>query len=99
VRGVHLAARERNNRWRDAAHVSYFTKQLFAFTESRGCVIPDQLISGDADLFYGSLKLGWRAMAKRLGKLGAFFRFCVNRELLPESPVSGGLRHRSGRAV
>ena len=69
-----------------------FAKQLLAFAESRGYVMLDQLTSGDVDLFYGSLKLGGRAKAKRLGTLRAFFRFCVNREWLPKSPVSGDLR-------
>ena len=69
-----------------------FTKQLLAFAESRGYVMLDQLTSGDVDLFYGSLKLGGRAKAKRLGTLRAFFRFCVNREWLPKSPVSRDLR-------
>jgi integrase len=69
-----------------------FAKQLLAFAESRGYVMLDQLTQRDVDLFYGSLKLGGRAKAKRLGTLRAFFRFCVNREWLPKSPVSGDLR-------
>ena len=69
-----------------------FTKQLLAFADSLGYVMLDQMTSRDADLFYGSLKLGGRAKAKRLGTLRAFFRFCVNREWLPKSPVSGDLR-------
>jgi Phage integrase, N-terminal SAM-like domain len=69
-----------------------FTKQLVGFAESRGYVMLDQLTSGDVNLFYCGLKLGGRAKAKRLGTLRAFFRFCVNREWLVKSPVSGDLK-------
>jgi integrase len=69
-----------------------FTKQLLTFAELRGYVMLDQLTSGDLDVFYGNLKLGVRAKAKRLGTIRAFFRFCVNREWLVKSPVSGDLK-------
>jgi integrase len=69
-----------------------FTKQLLAFAESRGYVMLNQLGSGDIDVYYGGLKLGLRAKAKRLGTIRAFFRFCVNREWLVKSPVSSDLK-------
>jgi hypothetical protein len=67
-------------------------KQLLTFGESGGYVMLDQLTSGDLDVFYGGLKRVLRAKAKRLGTLWAFFRFCVNREWLTKSPVSGDLK-------
>jgi integrase len=73
-----------------------FTKQLLAFAASRGYVMLDQLASGDVDLFYGGLKLGARAKGKRLGTIRSFFRFCLNRKWLKESPVSGDLKPPQG---
>lgn len=73
-----------------------FTKQLQAFAEARGYIMLDQLASADVDMLYGSMKLGLRAKAKRLGTLRSFFRFCVNREWLPKSPVSSDLKAPQG---
>jgi len=69
-----------------------FTNQLAAFADGLGYVTLDQLTSGDIDVFYSLMKLGVRAKAKRLGTLRAFFRFCVNRKWLPESPVSSDIK-------
>lgn len=69
-----------------------FTNQLAAFANDLGYVMLDQLTSGDIDVFYSLMKLGVRAKAKRLGTLRAFFRFCVNRKWLPESPVSSDIK-------
>ena len=69
-----------------------FTKQLLGFAASRGYVMLDQITSADMDRFYGGLKLGVRAKAKRLGTLRSFFRFCTNRKWLPENPVSSDLK-------
>jgi integrase len=69
-----------------------FTKQLRSFAAARGYVMLDQLTSADVDRFYGGLKLGVRAKAKRLGTLRSFFRFCMNRKWLPENPVSSDLK-------
>jgi integrase len=69
-----------------------FTRQLQAFAYSRGYVMIDQLTPADIDRFYGGLKLGARAKAKRLGTLRSFFRFCANRKWLAESPVSRDLK-------
>jgi integrase len=69
-----------------------FTKQLLTFAASRGYVMLDQLTSADVDRFYGGLKLGVRAKAKRLGTLRSFFRFCMNRKWLTENPVSSDLK-------
>jgi integrase/recombinase XerC len=69
-----------------------FTNQLIAFAESRGYVMLDQFTSGDIDVFYNGLKLGARTKGKRLGTLRAFFRFCLNRKWLPESPVTSDIK-------
>ena len=69
-----------------------FTNQLTAFADGLGYIMLDQLASGDIDVFYSQMGLGARAKAKRLGTLRAFFRFCVNRKWLPESPVSADIK-------
>jgi integrase/recombinase XerC len=69
-----------------------FTNQLTAFADRLGYLMLDQLTSGDIDLFYSQMQLGSRTKAKRLGTLRAFFRFCVNRKWLPESPVSADIK-------
>jgi integrase len=73
-----------------------FTKQLIAFADSRGYVMLDQLGSGDIDVFYSRWDMGPRAKGKRLGTLRAFFRFCVNRKWLDESPVSPDIKPPMG---
>ncbi|MGH9403679.1 MAG: tyrosine-type recombinase/integrase [Terriglobia bacterium] len=73
-----------------------FTKQFLTFAASRGYVVLDQITSADIDRFYGSLKLGVRAKAKRLGTIRSFFRFCLNRKWLSENPVSSDLRPPQG---
>jgi len=73
-----------------------FTKQLGAFAESRGYVMLDQFTCADLDTFYGGLKLGARAKGKRLGTIRSFFRFCINRKWLGESPVSSDLKPPKG---
>jgi integrase len=52
----------------------------------------DQFRSRDIDLFYSKWKLGARAKGNALGTLRGFFRFCVNREWIPKSPVSMDLK-------
>ena len=69
-----------------------FTKQLTAFAESRGYIMLDQIAPGDVDVFWANWKLGSRAKGKRLTTLRAFFRFCVNRKWIPESPVSADIK-------
>jgi len=78
-----------------------FTKQITAYADSRGYVMLDQITAGDIDLFWAKWKLGARAKGKRLTTLRAFFRFCVNRKWIPESPVSSDIRPPvgSGRAA
>jgi len=73
-----------------------FTKQLMAYADSRGYVMLDQFTTSDIDKFYGGLKLGVRAKGKRLGTIRSFFRFCVNRKWLKESPVSPDLKSPQG---
>ena len=65
-----------------------FTKQITAYAESRGYVMLDQFTPADVDLFWANWKIGGRAKGKRLHTLRAFFRFCLNRKWIPESPVS-----------
>jgi integrase len=65
-----------------------FTKQITAYAERRGYVMLGQFTPADIDLFWADWKLGARAKGKRLHTLRAFFRFCVNRKWIPESPVS-----------
>ena len=52
----------------------------------------DQFAPADIDLFWANWKLGARAKGKRLHTLRAFFRFCVNRKWMPESPVSSDIK-------
>jgi integrase len=65
-----------------------FTKRLTALADWRGHVMLDQFTSSDIDVFYNEWKLGARAKGKMLGTLRMFFRLCVNRKWLTESPVS-----------
>lgn len=69
-----------------------FAKQMLAYADSRGYVLIDQFTPADIDRFWASWKLGPRARAKRLTTLRAFFRFCVNRRWIPESPVSADIK-------
>jgi len=69
-----------------------FTKQLFAFADSRGYVMLDQFTSSDIDVFYGGWNTGARAKGKRLGTLRAFFQFSMNRKWLHENPVSTDIK-------
>lgn len=69
-----------------------FTKQITAYADSRGYVMIDQFTPADIDLFWANWKLGPRAKGKRLTTLRAFFRFCVNRKWIPESPVSADIK-------
>lgn len=69
-----------------------FTKQICAYAEARGYVMLDQITAADIDLFWANWKLGARAKGKRLTTLRAFFRFCLNRKWIPESPVSSDIK-------
>jgi integrase len=69
-----------------------FTKQLGDYGDARGYVMLDQITVADVDLFWANWKLGPRAKGKRLNTLRAFFRFCVNRRWIPESPVSSDIK-------
>ena len=52
----------------------------------------DQFTSSDIDVFYGSWNIGARAKGQRLGTLRAFFRFCMNRKWLRETPISADVK-------
>lgn len=69
-----------------------FEKQITAYTDSRGYVMLDQITAEDIDRFWANWKLGPRAKAKRLTTLRAFFRFCVHRKWIAESPVSPDIK-------
>lgn len=69
-----------------------FAKQIGTFADSLGYVMLDQFTPGDIDRFWANWKLGARAKGKRLTTLRAFFRFCVNRKWIPESPVSSDIK-------
>ena len=69
-----------------------FTKQIGAFADSVGYVMLDQFTPGDIDRFWTNWELGPRAKGKRLTTLRAFFRFCVNRKWIPETPVSSDIK-------
>lgn len=69
-----------------------FSKQIGTYADSLGYVFLDQFTHTDVDRFWVNWKLGPRAKGKRLTTLRAFFRFCVNRKWLPESPVSSDIK-------
>lgn len=69
-----------------------FVKQLGDYAETRGYIMLDQITPTDVDLFWAKWKLGPRAKGKRLTTLRAFFRFCVNRKWIAESPVSSDIK-------
>lgn len=69
-----------------------FAKQIGDFADGRGYVMLDQFTPEDIDRFWANWKLGPRAKGKRLTTLRAFFRFCVNRKWIPESPVSSDIK-------
>jgi integrase/recombinase XerD len=73
-----------------------WTRKLQAFADSRGYVMLDQFTATDIDVFYSTSGLGIRSKAKMLETLRAFWRFCVNRELVAKSPVSGDLKPPMG---
>jgi integrase len=69
-----------------------FAKHLGDYADTRGYVMLDQLTAADIDRFWANWKLGPRAKGKRLTTLRAFFRFCVNRKWIAESPVSSDIK-------
>ena len=93
---VFLATREAAVGYPTHRKYKTFTKQLQAFADSRGYVMLDQFRAGDIDVFYTKSKLGPRSKAKMIERLRHFFRFAVNREWLPKSPVSPDLKAPAG---
>lgn len=69
-----------------------FSKQIGTYADSLGYVFLDQFTHSDIDRFWVNWRLGPRAKGKRLTTLRAFFRFCVNRKWLAESPVSSDIK-------
>jgi len=56
----------------------------------------DQFKPEDIDKFRANWKLGPRATGKCLTTLRAFFRFCVNRKWIADSPVSADIKRPAG---
>jgi integrase len=69
-----------------------FEKQIVAYAEKHGYVFLDQFTPGDIDHFWANWKMGPRAKAKRLTTLRGFFRFCLHRKWINESPVSPDIK-------
>jgi integrase/recombinase XerD len=69
-----------------------FKKQITAYADSRGYVMLDQFTTDDIDRFWVNWKLGPRAKGNRLTTLRGFFRFCVHRKWITESPVSPDIK-------
>jgi integrase/recombinase XerC len=69
-----------------------FARQLTGFAEGKGYIVFDQITTRDIDVYYSTPKLGPRAKSKRLSTLRSFFKFCVNREWIPKTPVSAGIK-------
>jgi integrase len=73
-----------------------FAKQLQAFADSLGYMMLDQFRPDDIDTFYTGSALGPRSKLKMLDRLRSFFKFAVNREWIPKSPVSPDLKPPTG---
>lgn len=73
-----------------------FTKQISVYAASRGYVMVDQFTPTDIDRFWVTWNLGPRTKGKRLTMLRGFFRFCVHRKWIAESPVSPDIRPPKG---
>jgi integrase len=69
-----------------------FAKQIRHFADGLGYMMLDQFTPDDIDRFWANWRLGPRAKGKRLTTLRAFFRFCVNRKWISESPVSSDIK-------
>jgi integrase len=69
-----------------------FEKQIVAYVEKHGYVFLDQFTPEDIDRFWANWKMGPRAKAKRLTTLRGFFRFCLYRKWINESPVSPDIK-------
>jgi integrase len=93
---VFLANREASVAYPTFRKYKTFTKQLQAFADARGYVMLDQFRAGDIDVFYTKSNLGPRSKAKMIERLRHFFRFAVNREWMPKSPVSADLKPPAG---
>jgi integrase len=65
-----------------------FTDQLLRFAEDRGYVMLDQFTITDMDAFYSAWRDGISAKGKKLERLKGFFKFCVKRKWLEDSPAT-----------
>jgi integrase len=67
-------------------------RQITAFAEAKGYIMLDQITPADIDVFYANWQLGARTQSRKLSLLKSFFRFCVNREWIPKTPVSSDIK-------
>lgn len=65
-----------------------FVKQLRDFANEKGYAMIEQFQITDMDEFYSRWEDGLRAKAKKLERLKGFFRFCVKRKWIKESPAA-----------
>ena len=75
-----------------------FVKQLKIYAEARGYVMLDQLSVSDMDRFYASWKDAKRAKAKKLERLKAFVKFCINREWMAKD-ITKDLKAPEGSSI
>ena len=73
----------------DSTMAKYKTlvKQLGEFTAHRGYMMIDQIQITDMDEFYTQWPDGIRSKAKKLERLKGFFKFCLKRKWITESPA------------
>lgn len=76
-----------------------FKKQVSRFAAEKGYQMIDEFTALDIDLFWATWKLGPRAKGNRLTTLRGFFRFCVYRKWLIESPVSPDIKPPVGASL
>ena len=75
-----------------------FIKQLKTYCDARGYVMLDQLSVSDMDRFYASWKDAKRAKAKKLERLKAFVKFCINREWMAKD-ITKDLKAPEGSSI
>lgn len=69
-----------------------FKKRLGGFAAQRGYQMIDEVTAIDIDVFWAGWTLGPRAKSNRLTTLRGFFRFCLHRKWIAESPVSPDIK-------
>lgn len=64
-----------------------FRNQLLAFAAGKGVVRVAQFTITDMDAFYNGWKDGKNSKGKKLERMKGFFKFCLKRKWIAESPV------------